>query len=311
MKYCDLHCDALTQEGEKQVTAEALRRGGCLLQCFAAFISPRERRFQTATALADDFDTLCREEGMHPVRSFSDLRPDKLNALFTVEEGGAVEGKAENIDALYARGMRMMTLTWNYQNEIGFPNFPDYEALQTGRATLDMRETERGLTAFGRAAVERMFALGIIADVSHGSDKLFYDVAALSKSHDKPFAASHSGANSVYSCARNLTDEQIRMLADCGGVVGLDFCADFLSLDQSAEGQREAVLAHARAIVNAGGEDVLAIGSDFDGIPPNPYLKSPLDMPKLLEDLQREFGSARTEKFACQNFLRLFREVCG
>lgn len=310
MKYCDMHCDALTTEGVAQVTRETLRAGGCFLQCFAAFISAKEGRYRTALSLADRFDALCEREGYHAVRSVSDLREGSINALFTVEGGGACEGSLEKLNALYGRGARMMTLTWNHPNEIGFPNFPDFEGLRAGRVPLSRRETERGLTPFGFALVERTGELGMIADVSHGSDKLFSDVAAWSKRSGIPFVASHSGAASVFDCARNLTDGQIRMLADCGGVAGLDFCARFLSADESAEGQRRAVLSHARAILKAGGEDVLAVGSDFDGIPENAYLKSPAEMPRLFDEFEKEFGARITEKFASGNFLRVFRAVC-
>lgn len=311
MKYCDLHCDALTTEGALQVTKENLAAGGCFLQCFAAFVSVREGRYASALSLCDKFDSLCNRAGYHAVRREKELKEDEINALLTVEEGGAIEGSLDKLDALYARGVRMMTLTWNHPNEIGHPNFPDYAGLVAGRVPFSAREKRRGLTPFGFAAVERMNKLGMIIDVSHGSDKLFEDVAGLCGASQKPFVASHSGANSVYNCARNLTDEQIKTLADCGGVIGLDFCADFLSDDKTAAGQREALLAHARRVMNAGGVEALAIGSDFDGIPQNPYLKNPSYMPAFLEELEKEFGSAATEKIARKNFLRVFREVCG
>lgn len=281
------------------------------MQCFAAFISEREGRLSAALSLCEKFDALCREWNLRPVRHSPDLRGDRVNALLTVEEGGACEGSVENLNTLYGRGVRMITLTWNYPNEIGYPNFPDYEGLKKGRVPFGLRETQRGLTPFGRELTEHMGKIGVIADVSHGSDKLFYDVAEISRRNGKPFVASHSGADSVYCCARNLTDGQIRKLADCGGAVGLDFCADFLSDDKSAEGQRAAILAHARAMIDAGGEDVLAIGSDFDGIPQNPYIKTPADMPLLLGELERAFGARVTEKIAYGNFLRVFRSVCG
>lgn len=304
MYYCDLHCDALTTESALQVTAERLSKGNCLLQCFAAFISARENRFERALALCEKFQTL---KGVHPVTSCSELKEGEVNALLTVEEGGAIEGDLQKLEALYSRGVRMMTLTWNYPNEIGYPAFPDYEGLLAGRSTLKERECSRGLTPFGFQAVERMFALGMITDVSHGSDKLVLDVATF----QKPFVASHSGAREVYDCARNLTREGIRAIADCGGVVGLDFCADFLSDNQTAEGQKEALLRHARAILNAGGEDLLALGSDFDGIPPNPYLPDASCVPKLLGEFERAFGSRITEKIASKNFLRVFKQICN
>lgn len=305
MKYCDLHSDTLTAEGEKQVTVRRLEEGGCALQCFAAFISARENRFRQAVSLADSFYAFCEREKIKPVTKAGEMGLG-VNALLTVEEGGAIEGSLEKLAYLYGRGVRMMTLTWNYENEIGFPCFPDYEGLFTGKFTLKDREEKRGLKPFGFECVEKMNELGMIVDVSHGSDKLVKDVAASSK---KPFVASHSGARTAFDCARNLTDEGIKLIADSGGVVGLDFCADFLSVDLSAEGQREALLRHARAIVNAGGEDCLALGSDFDGIPENPYLKNPSYVPDFLRLLSKEFGEERTEKFALKNFLRVFSEI--
>ena len=149
----------------------------------------------------------------------------------------------------------------------------------------------------------------MIVDVSHGSDALVRDVKEVL--HDTPFVASHSDAASVFDCPRNLRDEEIRTIAESGGVIGLNFCADFLSEDKSKEGQRAAALAHAKAILNAGGEDVLALGSDFDGIPENAFLRSPADVPQLLADFEKAFGARVTEKIAKDNFLRVFRTVCG
>ena len=275
------------------------------MQCFAAFVSARENRFRQAASLADSFYAFCEREKIKPVTKAGEISAG-VNALLTVEEGGAIEGSLEKLVYLYERGVRMMTLTWNYENEIGYPAFPDYEGLLAGKRSFAEREVERGLKPFGFECVEKMNELGMIIDVSHGSDKLVKDVAASSK---KPFIASHSGARSALNCARNLTDEGIKMIAESGGVVGLYFCADFLSPDLSEEGQREALLRHARAIVNAGGEGCLAIGSDFDGIPENPYLKNPSVVPDFLKLLSGEFGEGRAEKFAYKNFLRVFSEI--
>lgn len=309
MKYIDLHCDALTNEGVMQVTGENLIRGRCLLQCFAAFIHEKSNRFERTIALAEKFNALCEREGFQPVRKGTDIKEGNLNAMLTVEEGGAIEGSLEKLETLYARGVRMMTLTWNYPNEIGFPNFPDYEGLKAGRISPYAREKEHGLTPFGRQAVERMCELKMLVDVSHGSDRLVEDAAGICKEKGTPFVASHSGAAEVCPWARNLEDEQIRLIADCGGVIGLDFCADFTSPDQTPEGQRAALLAHAEHILRIGGEDVLAIGSDFDGIPENPYLKNPAFVPAFLEELTKKFGERIAEKIARENALRVLREI--
>ncbi len=294
MNYIDLHCDALTSEGVFVVTKENLRRGGCLLQCFAAFIREREGRFARALALCDKFDKLCETEGYVPVRKFSDIRFGRINALLTVEEGGAIEGSLEKLEALYRRGVRMMTLTWNFQNEIGAPN-----------AFGAPIEPQTGLTPFGKTAVERMRELGMLVDVSHGSDVLVKDVAAVMRGI--PFVASHSNAREIFPHPRNLGDEQIRLIAESGGVVGLNFYDRFLGADRTADGQRQALLAHAEHIIKIGGEDVLALGSDFDGIPENPYLKDPACMPKFAEELKKKFGERVARKIASGNALRVLR----
>ncbi len=308
MNYIDLHCDALTNEGVLQVTRENLRRGGCFLQCFAAFVDVRKcspaGRFARAVFLCEKFGEMCQREGYRMVRKFSDIREGSLNAMLTVEEGGAIEGSLEKLKELYRRGVRMMTLTWNFENEIGTPSpTPPPIKLGEGKLYATPNPCARGLTAFGRECVERMKELGMLIDVSHGSDRLVGDVKEIAK--DTPFVASHSNAREVFPHPRNLGDREIRLIAESGGVIGLNFFADFLSADQSAAGQREALLAHAEHILRVGGEDVLAIGSDFDGIPENPYLKNPADVPQLLEALQKKFGSRVAEKICRMNALRV------
>ncbi len=296
MKYIDLHSDALTKrEGVFQVTKDLLRAGGCFLQCFAAFIEEEDRRFERALALCRRFDAMCEKEGLRPVRRFSDIKEGSINALLTVEEGGAAEGSIEKLERLFSCGVRMMTLTWNSPNEIGFPH----------TSPSDMG----GLTSFGRACVERMCALKMLPDVSHGNCRLLFDTAKICRAKGFPLVASHSNARAVYFHTRNLTDEGIRTIANCGGVVGLNFYQNFLSADGSEGGQRAALIAHAGHILRVGGEDVLALGSDFDGAPPNPYLPNAAHVPKLLFDLEKTFGGRIAEKIAYRNALRVFESL--
>ncbi len=296
MKYIDLHCDALTKrEGVFQVTKALLHAGGCMLQCFAAFIEEKDRRFERALALCDRFDAMCEKEGYLPVRTFSDIKKEGVHAMLTVEEGGAVEGSIEKLERLYFRGVRMMTLTWNYPNEIGFPH----------TSPSDMG----GLSSFGGACVERMCELKMLPDVSHGNDRLVFDTAAICRAKGFPLVASHSNARAASFHTRNLSDEGIRTVAACGGVVGLNFFANFLSAEGSEGGQREALLSHARHILRVGGEDALSLGSDFDGAPPNPYVKDAACVPKLLGDLEEAFGGRIAEKIAYRNALRVFESL--
>ncbi len=372
MNYIDLHCDALTKrEGVFHVTRKKLEAGGCLLQCFAAFIDPRKGEgFARAMALADHFDAMCAREGYAPVRAARDIGEGKIHAMLTVEGGGALEGSLEKLEALYRRGVRMLTLTWNLPNELGFPNssrlpplgelapaerategvpfsgelspeaafpsrrplegelstaaaFPPWRPLEGELApakrategvslrhgTLQSRQRRFGLTSFGRAAVERMAELGMLVDVSHGSDDLLFDVAAALKRTHTPFVASHSGARAVFPHPRNLSDEGIRAVAESGGAIGLCFVPAFLTDDGTAERNREAILAHARHIVRVGGEDALALGSDFDGAPENPYLPDAAAMPRLYDDLCSIFPSHVAQKVVSGNALRVFQAI--
>ncbi len=292
MKYIDLHTDALTKEGVLSVTGETLKKGGCMLQCFACF-TPRGGMEDTMK-LCDKFEKMCTCGGFQHVKCMNDLSEKRINAMLSVEGGEAIEGELGNLERLYGRGVRMMTLVWNYGNALGSPH-----------------GQKSGLTPFGHSVVEKMGNLHMIADVSHGSEALFYDVAEWSKRTKIPFVASHSDARACRFHTRNLSDGQIRLLAACGGVMGLNFCAEFLSPDKSAEGQKTALIAHITHILKVGGEDVPCFGSDFDGIPRNAYMKTAADMPRLIGELERRFPARIVEKIAYKNAERVLGDVLG
>lgn len=309
MKYCDMHCDTLTHgvdagkdfiRSDMQISLEKLEQGGCLLQCFAIFLNQKKGDLlQRALGYVEKFEAL----PVHRVTKCKEIDSSQINALLTIEEGGIFEGKLENVELLYKKGVRMATITWNYENELGFPNL-NYR-LQ-GRDLLTTPNTKDGLTALGKEAVAYMGELGMIVDVSHLSDKGFYDVADVLKG---PFVASHSNSRAVQNVVRNLTDDQIRVLADHGGVMGLNFCADFVSWNRGD--QLEDLLEHAKHIVNTGGVDCLAIGSDFDGIRAPEGLSDCSKMPLLERTLAKAFSPREIEKIFQTNFLRVFSAVCG
>ena len=121
---------------------------------------------------------------------------------------------------------------------------------------------EKGLTDFGKEVVAEMERLGMAVDVSHVSDGVFWDVAAIAK---KPFLASHSNARAVCGHTRNMTDDMIRKLAEKGGVMGLNIGPEFITFgseESTVDGMVKQIL-HIREV---GGSDILALGSDFDGI---------------------------------------------
>lgn len=190
----------------------------------------------------DDIDAVLYSEGKEQTAL-------PVGAVLTVEEGGILDGSMERLESLFHRGVRLITLTWNYVNCMGYPNCAEPAA------------NSKGLTSFGFQVVRRMEELGMIVDVSHMSDGGFFDVA---KTMKKPFVASHSNARALCAHPRNLTDEMLKILGEHGGVAGLNFCPGFL--DQKNGCTLEAMTAHVRHIIHVAGEDAAALGTDFDGI---------------------------------------------
>ncbi|MBQ1788298.1 MAG: membrane dipeptidase, partial [Erysipelotrichaceae bacterium] len=193
----------------------------------------------------------------------------------------------------YNDGVRIMTLTWNYENSLGFPNSRDPEL------------HKKGLKPFGIEAVRRMNELGMIVDVSHLSEGGFYDVA---KHSEKPFVATHSCSRALCSHQRNLTDDQLRTLADCGGVVGINFNGPFLA-DGAQEIDTDAIVRHAQHMYNVAGIDTLAWGSDFDGIGNDLEIRDASGIQLLYEALKEHYSEEDLEKIFYRNVLRVYKEV--
>ena len=239
-------------------------------------------------------------------------RAGRMSAVLTTEEGGILQGDLSRLDTLHQAGVRMMTLTWNYENELGYPNRVPEGITEDFRNYYRFRpEPDRGLTALGKEAASRMEELGILVDVSHLSDGGFFDVADVGKG---PFVASHSNARALCGCSRNLTDEMIRTIGEHGGVIGLNFCPSFvMEADEESRcfTRCEALAAHARHIMNVGGREALAFGTDFDGISHrNLEIEDASQMQKLAEYmLGHGFSSEETEGLYYKNVLRLYREM--
>lgn len=149
----------------------------------------------------------------------------------------------------------------------------------------------------------------MIVDVSHLSDAGFYDVASHAK---RPFVASHSDARAICPAVRNLTDDMIGLLAEKGGVTGLNFCPSFLNAQKDYPGTAADVARHAAHIIKVGGEDCLGLGSDFDGIRTHAELPGADAMPVLEDALAKAGLTARQrDKVMGENVLRVYREVLG
>ena len=312
-----MHCDTLTvyphlRHTDGQVSFARLHEAGAGLQCFAAFLRyPEGQLLQRALSFADKLvaEVAANADIAQQVHCLADLEraaeEGKVGVLFTVEEGGVLEGDPANLAVLRDKGMRMMTLTWNYPNELGYPNCDAHLVQELGRDALFLPE-RRGLTPTGRQVVETMNDLGIVVDVSHLSDGGFWEALRLSR---HPVVASHSNARAIAGASRNLTDDMIAALSAAGGVMGLNFCPDFLTLE--GEDLLSAALRHVRHIYDVGGEDVLALGTDFDGIAARTPLDSCAAVPFLYDAVCRALSPRVADKMMWSNFVRVFGEVCG
>lgn len=322
MKIADMHCDTVYEiwKSRKSACPQHLRgnslhidiakmkKSNYLLQNFAMFTDLRKVSDPYAHVM-DLIDVFYEETGENKndisvVKSYGEIieneRQGKISALLTIEEGGCCRGDIKNLEALYNRGARMMTLTWNYPNELADPNINNINIEETGFYNA------RGLTGKGFLFIERMEELGMIIDVSHLSDKGFWDIAQNTK---KPFAASHSNSRALCRHPRNLTDDMIKTIADRGGIIGLNFYGSFL--DEAGRNSTAAKMAeHARHIINTGGSACLGLGSDFDGIGGELELQDCSQLTKLADELERQhFTSSQIEKIFYKNVMRFYKDM--
>ncbi len=320
--------DCVLRENALHIDARRLQENGYLLQCFALFVHLRGcgaidgQGFWQPDRAWEDMEALYRlfrrelEQNVDLLLQVTNAQEleqcrqtGKAGALLTVEEGGVCGGSVERLEELYNMGVRMMTLTWNFPNELGYPNINALDG-RHGYASLFQADAAHGLTERGREFVRRMEELGMLVDVSHLSDRGFWDVAETATG---PFVASHSNARAVCPCVRNLTDEMIKALAERGGIMGLNFCADFLRTLPEGEanpGRLEDVTAHALHVFRVGGEECLGLGSDFDGIDTNESLPGAQAMDQLWDALkQGGFTERQLDKIFYGNALRVLGTV--
>lgn len=330
MKVIDMHCDTIMAiyEGEKKneklelrqsdlnISVEKMEKGDYLAQCFAMFVplGNVENAFETVNEMIDVFyqELDKNSDKLALALNYEDIiknqKEGKMSAVLTIEEGGTTKGNLHFLRNLYRLGVRMITLTWNYENGIGFPNLMKKT---DGTTDSTIPNTKDGLTKEGIALVQEMERLGIIIDVSHLSDAGFYDVL---KYTTKPFVASHSNARGQCNHVRNMTDDMILKLAQRGGVMGINYAASFLEVpstdDTNFMSTIDNMVKHIQYIKNLAGIDCIGLGSDFDGIPQNLEMKDASELPELEKAMIKAgFSQEEIEKVFYKNVLRVFNEV--
>ncbi len=354
----DTHNDFPSASIEKKVSFDAdllgithsdlnrMRRGGVDVQIFSIFCGPEQKQpYACANRQIDSVYEWVRREPiyMNIVRTPDELKravkERKLATMLGVEGGHMIEDKISNLDNLYVRGVRYLTLTWN--------NSTSWATSAADETTKKDSLAHTGLTDLGKQIVARMNELGMLIDISHVGEQTFWDVIRYTK---KPIIASHSSVWSICPHRRNLKDDQIKAIAENGGVIHLNFYAGFLDstyerkaiefykhhqpeVDSLAKKGTQPEYAqmmvmekykdevnsfrpplsllidHLDYIVKLVGVDHVGLGSDFDGIEAAPKeLNGVQDFPLITKALmERGYSKKDIRKILGGNFLRVFR----
>ncbi|CAA6819006.1 MAG: Microsomal dipeptidase (EC [uncultured Sulfurovum sp.] len=315
MNFIDFHCDTATlilekgeelQQNNLTIDIEKLQKGEALAQFFAMYIDAKkvESSFDYCVKMLKTFkDELAKnQETISLCTTYDDLiatqEENKIAAFLSIEEGDALEGSLDKLRFFKQEGISAVTLTWNYENALGYPNF-------------QWEHQNKGLKKKGFEAVEEMNHLNMLIDVSHLSDGGFKDVLEHSKS---PFIATHSNARVMTNHPRNLSDKMLKQLADVGGLTGINFFNNFLvngELKEKMEVAKiEDMVRHIKHIKKVAGVDVIGLGSDFDGIPNSVEIEDISQMSKLSDTLLKNgFSYDEVEKMFFSNGLRIIKDV--
>ncbi|MDR2586109.1 MAG: dipeptidase [Prevotellaceae bacterium] len=279
-----------------------LKAGGVNVQFFVIWTRPDEHddHFSRAMELIELLESdvaECNGE-IEFARNYNDIisvvNREKIAAVLCLEGGQLIGNSIDNIDNFYERGMRYLTLAWNYGTE------------WCGGAK---DEDDKGLSPFGKEVIDRLIKLGVMIDVSHVNEKSLQDILDYT---DATVIATHSGAYNVCNHKRNLSDEHIKEIARRGGVIGSVFYPSFLN------GTDQATIADVVAHINyirklTGSVDHISLGSDYDGIDLVPKgLENVSKFPNLTKALYEEGYSAdEISKILGLNALRVFMTICG
>ena len=301
MQFFDLHCDTIGECYNKKVSLiknalhldlERAKEIGEYTQVFAIWIPDELRGTESVKYFDNVADCFYKElEGNSNLISlYGEKKNTPVKAILSVEGGSACGGTIKGLYHLYERGVRLITLTWNDKNEIGSGAF-----------------SEGGLTDFGKEFIKEAEGLGIILDVSHLNRQSFFEFAEIS---EKPFVASHSNAdivNNKYARKRNLNDEQIKIIKERNGLIGLNFCRDFIESEKS-EGI-DALYHHIEYMLSLDCGDVLAFGSDFDGCQVHAELNGIQQIPSVYKKLKEKgIDKKLLDKIFFKNAERFFNK---
>lgn len=301
MELFDLHCDTIYESlargtdisnSKLHITPRKFSGFSPYIQCFAICV-PEEITGDKATAMFKEaykhLAAQCRKFNIKLIENYGDIKSIVKNgtrgAVFTVENASVLAGKIENISLLKKYCVKFVALTWNGRNELG-----------AGAGVAH----SNGITKFGIDVVKQLEKNNITIDLSHASDRLFYDVV---NNTSKPLAATHSNSRAVTNVRRNLTDEQFKIIMKRKGIVGLNFHRAFLN-NREEEASKIDLLRHAEHFLSLGGENVLSLGADFDGCRLPRDIKGQESMGEIYELFLREnYSESLVKKIFFKNAL--------
>ena len=253
MNYTDLHCDTITRcykekksfyDGDLQINALKTKGIENYRQFFALWLSD-ELKGEAAFSLCKNMLDYYHKEMAPIIRECSNIEPH-----LSIENASALGGNLDNIGYFRDRGIEMMSLTWNGENEVA-----------------SGVNAKGGLKSFGRQVVREMARYDMIIDVSHLNEKSFYEVCLIDSIK---IVASHSNCYDICNHRRNLKHWQVKELISRGGLIGLNFYPPFLGTGQiDVYGK---IRDNIEYLLSLGGENCIAFGGDFDGAEMSPEL---------------------------------------
>ena len=311
----DLHCDALSSVKNGATLAQArkgghfdlprMEQGGLWCEVLSIFVHPRwVPRGKWWAEVVEQVERLHQAIDAAPDKWRLALSPDDVeenyqqgirSLVLEIEGLHPIEDEPdERLEKLWKYGVRIFTITWNNSNRF---------------AHSAQENQYRGLTEDGREIVREIDSLGGIVDLSHASDKTFYDVVNLGISP----MLSHSCVRDIKNSSRNANKDMISVLGEVGGIMGVNFFPGFLSSKNYSDVTSEEIVEHIERIIDYGGPEVPALGSDFDGVKALPAdISDVSDFWKIAEQLEHKgFDDEQIAGILGDNFLDFWEAVIG
>lgn len=277
------------------ITPDFLIKNNCLAQCFAIFIEQSGKSdaefdfFKKQTELFKKFvkeNTNTLSTAQNSIEIIKNKIGNLISAVLTVENGDLIGNDLTRIDYMKNIGVKILTILWNDENCLGYPA----STIKTENLLPLKQNTKEIITLLNDK--------NIIIDVSHLNEGGFWQIAEFSS---KPFIASHSCCNAIHRHRRNLSDNQIKEIAKCGGVVGINFYNDFINGGIKPTSVSD-IVRQAEHIINISSDNAVSLGGDLDGIPHCIDFNGYEDIVSALENY---FGKEISDKICYKNALRV------